>query len=136
VLNMQKTLLRTLQERRLRPVGGNKDFSVDFRLVAATNRNLEELAERQRFRSDLLYRIRGIEIKLPPLRDRIEDIQEIALHKIKQLGKLYGLGTKGVFLKRCSTRRLFPSSISQANHAKYHWPSPGLFREFHSCNHS
>ena len=95
-LTTQRALLRTLQERRVRPVGGKKEIAVDFRLVAATHRNLEEMAEAGSFRSDLLFRIRGIEIKLPPLRQRIGDIRDIVHHKIQQLGKLYGLGTKGV----------------------------------------
>lgn len=93
---IQKTLLRTLQERRLRTVGGKKEVQVDFRLVAATNRNLEEMAQTEAFRSDLLFRIRGIEIKLPPLREHLEDIYDIVHHKVQQLGKLYGLDTKGV----------------------------------------
>ena len=93
-LTLQKKLLRTLQEHRVRPVGAKKEIRVDFRLVAATNQNLEAMIDQKKFRSDLLFRIRGIEIELPPLRARIEDIQDIAYHKIKQLGKLYGLGTK------------------------------------------
>ena len=93
---IQKTLLRALQERRIRPIGGKKEIPVDFRLVAATNRNLEKMAETEEFRSDLLFRIRGIEIKLPPLRERIGDIQDITYQKIQQLGKLYGLESKGV----------------------------------------
>ncbi len=93
---IQKTFLRTLQERRVRPVGGGKEFPVDFRLVAATNRDLEQMTEQKAFRSDLLYRIRGIDIKLPPLRERFEDISEIAHHRIKELCKLYGFGTKGI----------------------------------------
>lgn len=93
---IQKTLLRTLQEHKLRPVGSKKELRVDFRLVAATNRNLDEMARTEDFRADLLFRIRGIEIKLPPLRDRIEDIRDITQHKLAKLGKLYGIGTKGV----------------------------------------
>lgn len=93
---IQKSLLRTLQERRVRPVGSKKEEKVDFRLVAATNRNLDTMVQSEDFRSDLLFRIRGIEIKLPPLRQRIEDIRNIASHKILQLGNLYGFDTKGV----------------------------------------
>jgi DNA-binding NtrC family response regulator len=101
-LNIQKSLLRTLQERRLRPLGGKSEVPVDFRLVAATNRNLDRLTRHKQFREDLLFRIRAIEIQLPPLRDRGKDIQEIAIRKIHQLCERYGMMLKGVspeFLK-------------------------------------
>lgn len=94
-LPIQKTLLRALQEKKVRPIGG-KEVAVDFRLVAATNRDLVKLVKESRFREDLLYRIRAIEIKLPPLRSRDEDIQEIAIHKIHQISTHYGNGVKGI----------------------------------------
>ena len=94
-LPIQKTLLRALQEKKVRPIGG-REISVDFRLVAATNRDLGRLVRENRFREDLLYRIRAIEIKLPPLRLRDKDLQEIAVHKIQQIGRNYGAGVKGV----------------------------------------
>jgi len=74
----QKTFLRVLQERRFRPVGGVREISSDFRLVSATNRNLDNIAESGDFRSDLLFRIRSVTIHLPPLRERIGDIKELA----------------------------------------------------------
>ncbi len=95
-LNTQRTLLRCLQERRILPLGAKQEVAVDFRLVAATNRNLEKLVEAGRFREDLLYRIRAVEIELPPLRTRADDIQEIAIGKIHQLAKRYGTATKGI----------------------------------------
>lgn len=104
-ISIQKSLLRVLQEKKVRPIGG-RERAVDFRLVAATNRDLVQLVKENRFREDLLYRIRAIEIKLPPLRLREKDIQEIAVHKIHQLGKNYGTGVKGVsleFMKILST---------------------------------
>ena len=73
-LHMQTKLLRTLQERTVRPVGGDKDIPVDVRIVAATNKNLKEEVRAGRFRSDLYYRINVISINLPPLRERKEDI--------------------------------------------------------------
>ena len=93
---IQKKLLRALQEHRLRPVGGKQEIDVNFRLVAATNRNLEEMAQQGTFRSDLLFRIRGIEIRLPPLRERREDIREIAYAKILKLCKSYRMDAKGL----------------------------------------
>lgn len=95
-LNTQKSLLRTLQEKVVRPLGANREFSVDFRLIAATNRNLDEMVKDGRFREDLLFRISAIEIKLPPLKDRDKDIQEIAINKILELGRRHNLGIKGV----------------------------------------
>jgi len=95
-LNTQKNLLRCLQEKRIMPLGAKQEISVDFRLVAATNRVLDKMVEADGFREDLLYRIRTIEIKLPPLRDRGEDIQEIIIKKIHQLAHQYNIATKGM----------------------------------------
>ncbi|MGD9973951.1 MAG: sigma-54-dependent transcriptional regulator [Desulfatirhabdiaceae bacterium] len=95
-LNIQASLLRTLQEHRIRPLGGKEEVPVDFRLVSATNRDLEQMVKEKTFREDLLFRIRAIWINLPPLRDRKEDIQEIAVHKLHEMGQRYGLGLKGV----------------------------------------
>jgi len=95
-LNIQKSLLRSLQEKRIRPLGANKETSVDFRLVAATNRDLAQMVKEKEFREDLFYRIRAIEIRLPPLKERESDIVEITIDKVCQLGQQYGLGTKGV----------------------------------------
>jgi len=95
-LSIQKSLLRALQERRIRPVGGKQEIAVDFRLVAATNRDLSKMVDEKSFREDLLFRVRGIEIRLPSLRERGNDIQEIAINKIHQAGQRCGTGTKGV----------------------------------------
>ena len=94
-LNVQKSLLRALQEKTIRPLGG-KEISIDFRIVAATNRDLVKLVEENNFREDLLFRIRGIEIKLPPLRKRGEDTKEITLKKIPQICSQNGTGVKGI----------------------------------------
>ncbi len=101
-LSIQKALLRTLQERRVRPVGGGQEVSVDFRLVAATNRDLEDMNRIGEFRNDLLYRIRAMEIELPSLRERGDDIREIAIHRVHHLCRFYGFENKGIspqFLK-------------------------------------
>ncbi len=95
-LNIQASLLRTLQEHRIRPLGGKEERPVDFRLVSATNRDLEQMVKEKTFRQDLLFRIRAIWINLPPLRDRKQDLQEIAVHKIHEMGQRYDLGLKGV----------------------------------------
>lgn len=92
--SLQKSFLRVLQERRYRSVGSNRELSSDFRLVAATNRDLAAMAQRGDFRTDLLYRLRTVEILLPPLRDRGEDISRLAAHFIEQTCDRYGLDNK------------------------------------------
>ena len=72
---MQVKLLRVLQERTFERVGGNKELTADVRIVAATHRNLEELIEQGKFREDLYYRLNVFPIDMPPLRDRIDDVQ-------------------------------------------------------------
>jgi DNA-binding NtrC family response regulator len=81
---IQKSFLRTLQEKQVRPVGSVKEIGCDFRLIAATNRDLEALVQQGRFRSDLLYRIRTVAIELPPLRKRLEDLRELSVFFINR----------------------------------------------------
>jgi len=84
-LGMQAKLLRTLQEREVRPVGAIKCQPVNFRTIAATNRNLEEEIRERRFRSDLYFRIAAVPLVLPPLRERGDDILLLADHFIRDL---------------------------------------------------
>jgi len=93
-LSIQKTFLRVLQERRFRPVGGKQETVSDFRLVAATNRNIENIVRSSEFRQDLLFRLRSFTIELPPLRDRIRDIGEIAMFHVAKICKRHGIETK------------------------------------------
>ena len=80
----QVKLLRVLGERTLERVGGNQEISVDVRLVAATNRNLESMVKAGKFREDLFFRIRVVEIHLPPLRERREDIPVLADYFLRE----------------------------------------------------
>ncbi len=84
-INLQKVFLRVLQERKFRPVGSKTEISSDFRLIAATNRNPASMVKEILFREDLLYRINAIPIKLPPLRERTEDIEELTARYIKRV---------------------------------------------------
>ncbi|MHB8828581.1 MAG: sigma-54-dependent transcriptional regulator [Syntrophales bacterium] len=95
-LSIQKAFLRVLQEKHFRPVGGREELKSDFRTVAATNRDLEAMAGAGAFRSDLLYRLRSLAIKLPPLRERWGDIPELASFYTAKLCNRYGIDVKAV----------------------------------------
>ena len=81
---VQKQLLRALQEQKIRPVGSASDIKVDVRIVAATNEDLEKAIEEGRFRQDLYHRINEFSVNLPPLRERIDDLEEFAYHFVNQ----------------------------------------------------
>lgn len=101
-MTAQKSFLRTLQQRQVRPIGSSREIPVDIRVVAATNLDLDQMVRENRFRQDLLYRIRAMEITLPPLRKRKQDIEEITVRKLHELSARYGIDTKAVsseFLK-------------------------------------
>ncbi|MCS6873498.1 MAG: sigma-54 dependent transcriptional regulator [Pyrinomonadaceae bacterium] len=113
-LSFQVKLLRVLQENELRPVGSNQTKKVNTRVIAATNKNIEEEVRQGRFRQDLMYRLNAINIHLPPLRERLEDIRLLAeyfLSKIeKENGKKLKLSEKALEVLK-----------------NYHWP--GNIRE-------
>ena len=79
-LAMQVKLLRAIQEKSVRPVGANEEVPVDVRILSATHKNLGQLVDRGEFRQDLFYRVNVIELHVPPLRERIEDIAVLANH--------------------------------------------------------
>ncbi len=112
---MQIKLLRALQEKVIRRVGGTEEIAVDVRVVAATNQDLEALVREKRFREDLFYRINVIPIKLPPLRDRPEDIPHLAYHFFDRYKHEMGKKVSGI------------SDEAMAALSAYHWP--GNIRE-------
>jgi transcriptional regulator with GAF, ATPase, and Fis domain len=114
-LDLQAKLLRVLEEGEFERVGGSHTLKVDVRVIAATNRNLEEAVRKGAFRSDLYYRLSIFPITLPPLRERKEDIPILVTHLVKQLGKKLG---KTI------------DAIPQDTMAKlYNYPWPGNVRE-------
>ncbi len=93
-LETQAKLLRVLQEKQLERVGGNQSFAVDVRIIAATNHDLEARVVQGRFREDLYYRVKVVEIRVPPLRDRREDIPQMVQHFIRDACQRFGLPEK------------------------------------------
>ncbi len=81
---VQKQLLRALQEQKIRPVGSASDVEVDVRIIAATNEDLEKAIEEGRFRQDLYHRINEFSVLVPPLRERLEDLEEFSYHFVEQ----------------------------------------------------
>jgi transcriptional regulator with PAS, ATPase and Fis domain len=107
---MQVKLLRVLQERKYRPVGGTEEFSADIRVIAATNRDLPRLVGEGKFREDLFYRLNVIPVKMPALRERADDIQLIAEHFLAKYTREMGKTIDG-----------FTPDAAEALHA-YAWP--------------
>ncbi len=114
-LPLQAKLLAVLQNRMVSRVGSNKETPVDIRLVCATNQPLYDMVKENRFRQDLLYRINTIEIELPPLRDRLEDIGELAHHFL------------GVYSDKYKKKVNKISDASLSRMMKHNWP--GNIRE-------
>jgi len=109
-LGMQAKLLRVLEERSFRRVGGTRDIAVDVRIVSATNKDLLKAIEEKEFRNDLYYRIQVIPIYLPPLRERKEDILSLVGHFIQHYNKEFGKTVKGV------------SKMAEKFLVEYSWP--------------
>jgi transcriptional regulator with PAS, ATPase and Fis domain len=94
--SMQVALLRTLQDGFVRPVGSTRDSKVNVRVVCATNRDLEALVERGRFRADLYHRLNVVDIRLPPLRERIDDLAELSRYLLGRLDRPRGIDLEAV----------------------------------------
>jgi DNA-binding NtrC family response regulator len=112
---LQAKLLTVLQNRKVSRVGSNKDTPIDIRLICATNMPLYDMVKENRFRQDLLYRINTIEIQIPSLRDRIEDIPLLANHFLKHYAAKYGK----------SVNKISDGAMARMN--KHPWP--GNIRE-------
>ena len=95
-LPTQSAFLRVLQEKRYRPIGSTTEQTSNFRLVAATNRNIEKMCEEGTFRTDLYYRLKSCSMELPPLRNRLEDVPALAEFHIKRLCEKYNTPRKAL----------------------------------------
>ncbi|HWJ15713.1 MAG TPA: sigma-54 dependent transcriptional regulator [Gemmatimonadaceae bacterium] len=118
-LDFQSKLLRVIQDREFQPVGAERTEKTEARVLAATHQNLEQMVADKRFREDLYYRLRVVEIVIPPLRERRSDIPLIAKHMVKRAGA--SLGTSEPVLSDEALDRLI----------EHHWP--GNVRELENC---
>jgi two-component system, NtrC family, response regulator PilR len=109
-LDMQVKLLRAIQEKAVRPIGIEQEISVDIRVLSATHKDLVKEVQQERFRNDLYYRINVIQIDIPPLRDRQEDIQLLSQHFLEQFAKGSG----------CEAAKISKETLSALKH--YHFP--------------
>jgi two-component system response regulator PilR (NtrC family) len=111
-------LLRVLQERRLRPVGATEETMVDTRVIAATNRDLASMVKEGTFREDLYYRISVIPIELPALRERTEDIPELAKHFVEKFcagtGRSLSISESAI---RLLENYIWPGNVRELEHA-------------------
>ena len=118
-LGCQAKLLRALERREFRRVGGTRKIAVDIHLLAASNADLEAIVESRRFRSDLYYRLKVVTLTVPPLRDRKDAIPVLAQRFLEDVARQAGL----------VARRLTPDALAQL--ARYPWP--GNIRELRNC---
>ena len=105
---VQMQLLRSLQEQKVRPVGSAVDINVDVRIVAATNENIEKAIEQGKFRQDLYHRINEFTLQVPPLRERIEDLEEFVTFFVAQANEELGKEIKGVSPKAIAQMKQMP----------------------------
>ena len=121
-LGMQVKLLRVLQERTIRPVGGSRDVPVDVRLIASTNRDLKKMVANGQFREDFYYRVSVIPIHVPPLRERPSDIEPLARHFLRkfalQMGK--SLSDFDAEAWRALRRWSWPGNVRELENAVEH----------------
>jgi two-component system response regulator PilR (NtrC family) len=112
---MQVKLLRAIQERAVRPIGLQSEVAVDVRILSATHKNLAQLVEQDQFRQDLFYRLNVIELRMPNLRERREDIMPLAAHILERLSK--DIGLPALSLSADATQSLqdyaFPGNIRE-----------------------
>lgn len=117
-IGLQAKLLTTIEQRHVIPLGSNTVIPVDTRLISATNSSIYELVKTGQFREDLVYRLNTIEITIPPLRERVEDIPLLADESVKQLSKKYGRGAFTISQKGMAKLKSYawPGNVRELNH--------------------
>ena len=118
-LDMQAKLLRVLEEKKIRRVGGTNLIPVDLQIITASNRHLEDLIKEEKFREDLYYRLKVVELNLPPLRERKEDIPELVAFFLQRLNIKMGVNVTGISPKALDALidYAWPGNIRELNHA-------------------
>jgi DNA-binding NtrC family response regulator len=118
-LNLQAKLLTVLQSRCVTPVGSDREVSTDIRLVSATNKNIHQMVNEGQFRQDLLYRLNTIEIHLPPLRERADDIEDLAGFYVGLYGRKYGKPQMKISSAAITKLRsqMWPGNIRELQHS-------------------
>jgi DNA-binding NtrC family response regulator len=109
-LTMQTKLLTVLEQRTISRIGANEDIPIDIRLISATNQSIHQMVDEGSFRRDLLYRLNTIELMIPPLRERVDDIPLLAEHFLSEACRKYG--KQGLEISKRSMKQL----------QQYHWP--------------
>jgi two-component system response regulator HydG len=114
----QGKLLRALQERKIRPVGEDREADVDVRVLCATNRDLRQEVAQGRFREDLFYRINVVELRVPPLSERVEDIPPLIEHFVTKYAERFGTGPLMLAqgLRRQLTTQPYPGNVRELEH--------------------
>ena len=118
-LEMQAKILRAIEEKKIRKVGGTKELPVDVQIIAASNRDLKSMIEEKTFREDMYYRLCVVNINIPPLRERLDDIPELAAFFVGKISKERGLNISGIS----------PQALKAFQ--KYNWP--GNIRELRNA---
>ncbi len=121
-LGMQVKLLRALQEKKFTPIGSNREIEVNVRIIAATNRNLEEMIKKGEFREDLFYRLNVLPIQLPPLRDRKSDIEHLAKYFIDKFNQEHKKNITGISAEAMDAMRShqWPGNIRELENVIEH----------------
>ena len=118
-MDMQAKILRAIEEKKIRKVGGTKEIPVDVQIIAASNRDMKQMIEEKTFREDLFYRLCVVDINIPPLRERTDDIPELAAFFVRKIRLEHGQNITGIS----------PQVLKAFQ--KYNWP--GNIREFRNA---
>ncbi|PLX19366.1 MAG: hypothetical protein C0601_02015 [Candidatus Muiribacterium halophilum] len=121
-LHLQSKILRVLQNKVFEPLGSSESMKVDTRIIAATNRDLEKMVEDGKFREDLYYRLKVVNIKIPPLRDRNDDIPLLCKHIIEKYNNEFNKEVKGIDkeVKRFFMTYEWPGNIRELENVLQH----------------